>query len=87
MRNLTIAMLIVVAGSSASGQEKATSPKTPRLALVAGRSYRVRIHDSSYAVNMSAFEHFAHYTGGAGGERGPVNRMEVESIRLLLRRR
>jgi hypothetical protein len=36
---------------------------------------------------MSAFEHFARYTGGAGGANGPINRMDVEAIRLRLVKR
>ena len=63
-----------------------TAESSPlRVALVAGRSYRIVLQDSPSAVNMSSFRHFEHYSGGAGGVKGPVNRMDVASVRLALR--
>jgi glycogen debranching enzyme len=58
-----------------------------RVPLIAGRTYRIRLHDGPAAVNMSAFRHFEHYTGGAGGAGGPMNRMDVSAARLMLRDR
>ena len=53
-----------------------------RVRLVAGQRYRIRIADAPTAVNMSAFEHFARYTG-VGGAAGAVNRMHVAELRLI----
>lgn len=50
-------------------------------ALKPERRYLLRMSD---AMNMSYLEHFAIYTGGAGGQQGPSNRINVSGLRLLL---
>jgi hypothetical protein len=32
---------------------------------------------------MSAFEHFARYTGGTGGRGGAFNRVDVAEVKVL----
>jgi len=54
-----------------------------RATLVAGRTYRVVIAHDDRAVNMSAFEHFAHYTGGSGGEAGATYRVDISALKIL----
>ncbi|MEZ4368038.1 MAG: hypothetical protein R2939_17420 [Kofleriaceae bacterium] len=53
--------------------------------LVAGTSYRIRLVADATTVNMSAFEHFASYTGGTGGASGRFERVNVAEIKLLAR--
>jgi len=31
---------------------------------------------------MSYLQHFAHYTGGAGGIDGPLNQADVDALRI-----
>ncbi len=54
-----------------------------RVPLVAGTTYRVVLGHDTRAVNMSAFEHFADYTGGAGGRDGENLRVDVAALRIL----
>ena len=56
-----------------------------RAQLVAGERYRIRIGNAATALNMSALEHFAHYTGGAGGVGGQLNRITAATLRLIAR--
>ena len=56
-----------------------------RASLVANERYRIRVGDAPTAVNMSAFEHFARYTGGKGGASGALNRMDVAAVRVIAR--
>lgn len=50
--------------------------------LRADRSYRVVIDDDAHAVNMSAFEHYARYTGGTGGA-APFQRVNIAELKVL----
>jgi len=52
-------------------------------ALVAGKSYRIRLSHDGRAVNMSAFSHFADYTGGTGGTGGAFSRVNVAELKVL----
>lgn len=52
--------------------------------LEASRTYRVTLLGDDTTVNMSAFQHFARYTGGTGGS-APFSRVNVAEIRLLAR--
>lgn len=54
-----------------------------RVRLEAGHAYRVRIHDDATAVNMSAFRHFAQYTGGTGGASGAFDRVNIAALKVL----
>ncbi|MDB4928182.1 MAG: Six-hairpin glycosidase-like protein [Myxococcaceae bacterium] len=54
-----------------------------RATLEAGRDYRVVLGDDEVAVNMSAFEHFARYTGGTGGAGGAFFRVNVAGLKVL----
>jgi hypothetical protein len=54
-----------------------------RAPLVSGKSYRVRLEADARAVNMSAFQHFADYTGGAGGSGGAFSRVNVAELKVL----
>jgi hypothetical protein len=56
-----------------------------RARLEAGKRYLIRVGDAPAAINMSALDHFAHYTGGAGGASGPVDRFDVAELRLIAR--
>jgi hypothetical protein len=56
---------------------------TLRVALTAGKSYRVRLAHDARAVNMSAFSHFAQYTGGTGGSGGSFFRVNVAELKIL----
>ena len=56
-----------------------------RARLVAGERYRIRVGDAPTALNMSAFEHFSRYTGGAGGSAGALNRMDAAALRIIAR--
>ena len=51
--------------------------------LEAGHTYRVEIGGDERAVNMSAFEHFARYTGGTGGRAGAFDRVNISALRIL----
>jgi hypothetical protein len=53
-----------------------------RAELPAGR-HHVRLVTDERTVNMSVFEHFARYTGGAGGAGGPRNTAEILALDLL----
>ncbi|MBK6689357.1 MAG: hypothetical protein IPG45_33120 [Deltaproteobacteria bacterium] len=50
--------------------------------LRADRSYRVVIDDDTRAVNMSAFDHYARYTGGTGGA-APFQRVNIAELKVL----
>lgn len=52
------------------------------VSLRADRSYRVVIDDDLHAVNMSAFEHYARYTGGSGGA-APFQRVNIAELKVL----
>jgi hypothetical protein len=54
-----------------------------RVTLEAGRAYRITVGDDDASVNMSAFEHFATYTGGLGGASGAFFRANVAAIGVL----
>lgn len=54
-----------------------------RARLEADRDYRVVIDDDEAAVNMSAFEHFARYTGGMGGAGGAFFRVNIAALKVL----
>jgi hypothetical protein len=54
-----------------------------RARLVAKERYRIRIDDAPTALNMSAFEHFSHYTGGAGGVAGALDQIHVAELRVI----
>lgn len=54
-----------------------------RVSLVGGKTYRVLLAHDERAVNMSAFAHFADYTGGAGGTSGPTYRVDVAAVKVL----
>jgi glycogen debranching enzyme len=51
--------------------------------LDAGRRYRFVITGDDDTVNMSAFQHFATYTAGAGGRDGPFARVNIAELRIL----
>ena len=53
--------------------------------LEAGHSYRVVIESDEGYVNMSAFAHFASYTGGLGGRDGAFNRVNIAELVVLYR--
>ncbi|HUS67832.1 MAG TPA: hypothetical protein VMZ28_25025, partial [Kofleriaceae bacterium] len=53
-----------------------------RAELPPGR-HHVRLVTDERTVNMSAFQHFALYTGGAGGAEGPRNTAEILALDLL----
>jgi len=36
-------------------------------------------------VNMSAFAHFEHYTGGLGGRDGAFSRVNIADLKILAR--
>ncbi|HEY5753258.1 MAG TPA: hypothetical protein VIT21_08925 [Chthoniobacterales bacterium] len=50
------------------------------VSMQAGREYTVTIKDF---YNMSYFEHFSIYTGGAGGSQGPVNNANIAEVKIL----
>jgi glycogen debranching enzyme len=52
--------------------------------LEAGRTYRITILGDDTTANMSAFQHFALYTGGMGGA-SEFSRVNIAEIRLLAR--
>ncbi|MDQ3037657.1 MAG: hypothetical protein M3Y87_35015, partial [Myxococcota bacterium] len=54
-----------------------------RARLEGGRSYRFVIRDDDDTVNMSAFQHFATYTAGAGGRDGAFARVNIAELRIL----
>lgn len=47
------------------------------------RSYVVRASQNPDWTNMSYFEHFKDYSGGAGGLDGPANRVNIAAVKLL----
>lgn len=54
-----------------------------RVNLEAGRRYTVTVTDDPRAINMSAFAHFARYTGGAGGHSGPENHADILALEVF----
>jgi hypothetical protein len=54
-----------------------------RANLTSGTEYRIRLLDDEHAVNMSAFGHFADYTGGTGGSAGPFYRVNIAELKVL----
>ncbi|MBX3186186.1 MAG: hypothetical protein KF819_04190 [Labilithrix sp.] len=54
-----------------------------RVNLSAGKSYRVRLSADAHSVNMSAFTHFADYTGGTGGTAGAFAHVNVAELKVL----
>lgn len=54
-----------------------------RAKVTQGKSYRVVVTDDAKSVNMSAFSHFASYTGGTGGSSGPFYRVNVSDVKVL----
>jgi hypothetical protein len=56
-----------------------------RVNLTKDKSYRVRLSHDDRSINMSAFEHFAAYTGGTGGRGGEFYRVNVAELKLLAR--
>ena len=53
--------------------------------LDAQKRYRVVLSSDDDTVNMSAFAHFATYSGGSGGTDGAFNRVNIAELRLLAR--
>jgi len=62
---------------------RTSSPLTARIARAG--TYRVRLAADPRAVNMSAFRHFEHYTGGAGGVAGARNSAEILALEVYAR--
>lgn len=54
-----------------------------RVKVVQGKTYRVVVTDDANSVNMSAFQHFASYTGGTGGSSGSFFRVNVAEVKIL----
>ena len=60
-----------------------------RVRLAKAKSYRIRIgsdgNSPPRAINMSAFQHFANYTGndGHGGTGGELNHVNIAQIKVL----
>ncbi len=54
-----------------------------RAKVTQGKTYRVVILDDARSVNMSAFSHFATYTGGTGGTGGAFYRVNVSEVKIL----
>lgn len=54
-----------------------------RATLTTGKSYRLRVTHDDRSVNMSAFQHFAAYTGGSGGKEGPLHRVNIAELKVL----
>jgi hypothetical protein len=46
-------------------------------------SYSIEVLGDATTVNMSAFSHFAQYTGGEGGTSGPYARVNIAEIKVL----
>lgn len=53
-----------------------------RVSLRENARYTVTLTDDARAINMSAFAHFARYTGGAGGHTGPLNHADIIAAEL-----
>jgi hypothetical protein len=53
-----------------------------RMDLREGVRYTVELSSDLRAVNMSAFQHFERYTGGAGGTTGPRNHADIVAVEL-----
>ena len=53
-----------------------------RAELPRGR-HHVRLVTDERTINMSALQHFARYTGGAGGAEGPRNSATVVALDVL----
>ncbi len=53
--------------------------------LAAGKSYTIIIESDPAYANMSAFSHFASYTGGLGGSGGEFNRVNIAELIILAR--
>jgi hypothetical protein len=60
--------------------EWASSTRT-QVSLTSGHTYKVIVDSDNYAQNMSAFSHFASYTGGNGGA-APFNRVNLAELVL-----
>jgi hypothetical protein len=58
-----------------------SSSTRARFSLAAGHTYKVIVDSDNYAQNMSAFSHFASYTGGTGGS-APFNRVNLSELVL-----
>lgn len=54
-----------------------------RASLTAGEVYRLVLRDDPAAPNMSAFEHFTHYTAGLGGSSGTFNRVDIAALEVF----
>jgi hypothetical protein len=54
-----------------------------RANLDASHSYSIALLGDATSVNMSAFSHFAQYTGGEGGVSGAYSRVNVAEIKIL----
>ncbi|MBX3234439.1 MAG: hypothetical protein KIT84_09400 [Labilithrix sp.] len=54
-----------------------------RANLTTGKTYKVRFSHDAKSTNMSAFEHFAVYTGGTGGKAGVFFKVDLREIKLL----
>ncbi|HET6629429.1 MAG TPA: hypothetical protein VFG91_06620 [Woeseiaceae bacterium] len=67
-------------GAGAPGIQGRSSPL--RVHLRAGVRYTVTLSSDFRAVNMSAFQHFERYTGGAGGKTGPRNQADIVAVEL-----
>lgn len=68
-------------GTADPGRQGLSSPLRARLR--AGERYTVALAPDSRAINMSAFAHFARYTGGAGGHTGPEMSAEVIALDVV----
>ncbi len=53
--------------------------------LDAAKTYRIVIASDDAFINMSAFSHFADYTGGQGGRDGAFNRVNISELKVLYR--
>ena len=53
--------------------------------LDSSTAYRIVVDMDDFATNMSAFDHFARYTGGEGGANGSFFRVNIDQIKVLSR--
>jgi hypothetical protein len=54
-----------------------------KITLEASKTYRLRIVDADVMANMTYLQHFAMYTGSAGGGDHTYNRAEIHALRIF----
>jgi hypothetical protein len=84
-----VKMLVVQCGASTAQRVPLVMPHSLGVQASTYGEFTARAGDHcDFALddgfNMSVLAHFAHYTGGAGGDAGPLNKADIHDLQIAL---